>query len=52
MDYQLLAQEKINDALREAEKARLTKYTSRLRKNQVRQYLTKLACQFGLAQTC
>ena len=52
MSYQLLAQVKINDALREAEKTRLAKYASKSQKNQVRQYLKKFACQVGLAQTC
>jgi len=52
MSYQLLAQVKINDALREAEKTRLAKYASKSRNNQVRQHLSKFACQFRLAQTC
>ena len=49
---QFLAQEKINDAHREAEKARLVKDASRSRENQARQYLKKFACQLGLIQAC
>ena len=49
---QFFAQVKIDDALREAEKARLIKYESRSQKNQIRQRLAKLAYQFRLTQTC
>lgn len=49
---QFLAQEKINDAIREAETARLKKYASRSQKNSIRQYITKFACQFEMVKTC
>jgi hypothetical protein len=52
MIYQILAQVMTNDALREAEKARLVEEVNRLRKNQSQQRLAKLACRFGLTQTC
>ena len=47
-----LAQIITNDNLREAENARLIGAVNQSRKNQTRQRLAKLACRFGLIQTC
>lgn len=48
----VLAQVMVDDAHREADKARLVEIVNRSRKNQARQRLAKLACRFGLTQTC
>jgi len=47
-----LAQIITNDNLREVKNARLIEAVNRSRKNQTRQRLAKLACRFGLTQTC
>ena len=41
-----------DDKHREVEKAQLIKTVERSRKNFTRQRLAKLACRFGLTQTC
>ena len=47
-----LAQVLDEDKHREVEKSQLMKIAERARKDQVRQRLAKLACRFGLIQTC
>jgi hypothetical protein len=48
-DY-MLAQERVKDAHREADKNRLIAIAKRSRRNQNRQWLAKMACRFGLTQ--
>jgi hypothetical protein len=51
MMYEILAQEMVKDALREADKNRLIKKAKQSRKIQNRQRLAKLARLFRLTQT-
>ncbi len=50
MMNEILAEIMVEDALREADKNRLTRIANRSRKKKNRQWLDKLACRFGLTQ--
>ena len=52
MMNQILTNVLVDDALREAENARLGKKVKQSRKNKPSIRLAKLACRFGLSQTC
>jgi hypothetical protein len=47
-----IAQVIVDDELREVEKKRLIEKANRAQKAKNRQRLAKLACRFGLIQTC
>ena len=49
---ELLALERVEEALREAEKARLIKKFTGSRKNWTNRYLSALMCRIGLISTC
>ena len=50
MFYYMLAQERVKDAHREADKNRLIAIAKRSRRTQNRQWLAKMACRFSLTQ--
>jgi hypothetical protein len=50
MLYYMLAQERVKDAHREADKNRLIAIAKRSRRTQNRQRLAKMGCCFGLTQ--
>jgi hypothetical protein len=50
MFYYMLAQERVKDAHREADKNRLIAIAKRSRRTQSRQRLAKMACRVGLTQ--
>lgn len=49
---EMLAQEHINDAYREAENAHLVREAKGVRKNSLRRNLISIMCQAGLISTC
>ncbi len=49
---ELLALERVDEALREAEKARLIKKIKGSREDGTRRYLSELMCHVGLISTC
>lgn len=49
---ELLALERVNEALREAEKERLIKIIMGSRKDRANRYLSAIMCRVGLISTC
>lgn len=52
MNYEMLAQARIADAFREAEKSRLGREINNHRPSGVKRKLVKFICQIGLVSTC
>jgi len=49
---ELLALERVDEALREADKARLIKIIMGSRKDKINRYLSALICRVGLISAC
>lgn len=52
MIYELIAREKINEARREAEKARLINMINTSTEDQAKPFLTVFLCRVGLISDC
>ena len=52
MIYELLARERVDEARREAEKARLINMATMSREDRTKQFLTVFLCRIGLISAC
>ncbi len=52
MIYEFIARERIAEAFREAEKARLIKMVNTSREDQTKRFLTVFLCRVGLISAC